>query len=165
MTQCLRVLFLNVLVHAFFAIYSTLLTSTRLERPVSRLVALSIGLNVALNALLLARPEWWGGAVGAATNTLACATLVSGGYVWLVSRRAGVTVPWGQMVRLGLTFGLTLGAWWGLKISINNWLLETGLMTPIFGGILLLTGVVKLAELRALQSSLVGAASEESRSQ
>ncbi|MBC7448146.1 MAG: oligosaccharide flippase family protein, partial [Hymenobacteraceae bacterium] len=147
MTQCLRLLFLNILVHAFFAIYSTLLTSTRLERPVSRLVALSIALNVGLNLAFL--PTY--GAVAGAANTLFCATVVSGGYVWLVARRAGIVVPWGALSRLALAFGLTCGAWLGLKIMLNNWLIETGLMTIIFAGILLLTGVVRVAELRALR--------------
>lgn len=147
MTHCLHLLFLNVLVHGFFAIYSTLLTSTNMERPVSRLVALSIGLNVGLNLLFLRQF----GAVAAAANTLGCAALVSGGYVWLVSRRTGVVVPWGHLGRLALVFGLTVSAWYGLKISIDNWLMECVLMLPIFGGLLLICGVVEPAELRALR--------------
>ena len=109
MTLCLKILFLNVLVHAFFAIYSTLLTSTTHERPVSWAVAASIGLNVALNIFLLPRY----GAVAAAVNTLVCAVLVSGVYLVLVVRRTGVPLPWGLLARLALAFGLLCGAWYG----------------------------------------------------
>ncbi len=147
MKLCLQLLFLNVLVHGFFAIYSTLLTSTNLERPVSKLIAVSIGLNVVFNALFLR--EY--GAVAGAANTLGCALLVSGGYVWLVWRRAGVAVPWGALVRLAAAFALTLGAWFGLKMSIDKWLIECLLMAPIFGGFLLLCGVVTPIELRSLR--------------
>lgn len=147
MTFCLKVLFVNILVHAFFAIYSTLLTSTRYERPVARLVAASIALNVLLNIFLLGRF----GAIAGALNTLACAVFVSGGYVWLVHRRASVEVPWRHLAQLAAAFGLLLGVWWGLKIVFDNWLIESVLTTIIFGGILLLTGVVSRQEIRALR--------------
>ena len=150
MTLCLQLLFLNVLVHAFFAIYSTLLTSTNMERPVSRLVAVSIGLNVLLNLLLLPRF----GAVAGAANTLGCAALVSGGYVWLVARRTGIVVPWEHLARLGGVFGLTVGGWYWLKIIADNWLLECALMLPIFSILLLGCGVVRVSELRMLKTPM-----------
>ncbi len=149
MTTCLQLLFLNVLVNAFFAIYSTLLTGTHHEKPVSLLIALSIGLNVVLNVVLMPRY----GAVAGAFSTLVCAVLVSGGYVALVRGRAGIGVPWGALARLAAAFGLTVAAWYGLKITLDNWLLESLLMLPIFGGILLLVGVVRGAELRALRGA------------
>ncbi|MBC8084242.1 MAG: polysaccharide biosynthesis C-terminal domain-containing protein, partial [Hymenobacter sp.] len=111
MTLCLKILFVNVLVHSFFAIYSTLLTSTNHERPVSGLVAASIVLNVGLNLWLLPRL----GAVAGAINTLACAVFVSGGYVWLVRRRTGVPLPWPWLGRLALAFGLLCAVWYGLQ--------------------------------------------------
>jgi len=75
MVLCLKILFASVLIHAFFAIYSTLLTSTNHERAVSWLVVASTVLNVVLNVLLL--PTL--GAVAGAINTLVCAVFVSGG--------------------------------------------------------------------------------------
>lgn len=146
MTTCLHLLFLNVLVHAFFAVYSTLLTSTGYEKPVAVLVAGSLALNMGLNLLLV--PQ--GGALAAALNTLLCAVGVSVGYMLLVSRRARVTIPWPYLARLALTFGLTLGVWLGLKRGLDNWLVEGLVTTALFGPILLLTGVVRPAELRAL---------------
>ncbi|UOR07617.1 oligosaccharide flippase family protein [Hymenobacter aerilatus] len=146
MTWCLKLLFLNVLVHAFFAIYSTLLTSTGQEQPVSWLVAGSTLLNISLNLLLLPRY----GALAAAADTLLCALFVSGGYLWLVTRRTGVAVPWATLARLLLAFGLLCAAWWGLRWWLNTWWLEAGLASGLFVGILFLTGNVRVAELRQL---------------
>ncbi|GAA4380392.1 oligosaccharide flippase family protein [Hymenobacter koreensis] len=145
MTLCLKILFVNVLVHGFFVIYSTLLTSTSYERHVSWLVALSIALNVGLNLLLLPRY----GAVAGAVNTLVCAVFVSGGYVWLVQNRAGVAVPWAMLARLALTFGLLCAAWYGLQTQLNlHWLAESVVAGVVFVGLLFGTGVVRPAELQ-----------------
>jgi O-antigen/teichoic acid export membrane protein len=144
---CTKVLFLNVLVQAFFAIYSTLLTSTAHQRAVSWLVALSIGLNLSLNLLLL--PHY--GAVAAAANTLASALLVSGGYLWLVRRRMGVRVPWHILARLVLAFGLLCGSWYALQVGLKlSWWLETGLMGLVFVPILFATKLVRWQEVRQL---------------
>jgi O-antigen/teichoic acid export membrane protein len=148
MTLCLKILFLNVLVNAFFAIYSTLLTGTRHQQPVSWLVALSIGLNLTLNLLLL--PSY--GAVAAALNTLLSGVLVSGGYVWLVARRMGVPVPWHLLARLALAFGLLCGGWYLARTQLAlAWWLEAGLMSVFFAALLLLTGLVQPQELRQLR--------------
>lgn len=147
MTVALKILFINVLVHSFFAIYSTLLTSTSQEKPVSWLVAGSIGLNVGLNVALLPRY----GAVAAALDTLLCAVFVSGGYLWLVHRRAGVQIPWSLLARLALAFGLLCATFGGLRLLFNQWLLEAVGAGLVFVGILFATGIVKLSELKALR--------------
>jgi O-antigen/teichoic acid export membrane protein len=142
MALCLKILFLNVLVNAFFAIYSTVLTGTRHQQPVSWLVAFSIGLNLTLNLLLLPRF----GAVAAALNTLVS------GYVWLVARRMRLAVPWHLLARLALAFGLLCGAWYLARTQLAlAWWLEAGLMSVFFAGLLPLTGLVKLQELRQLR--------------
>ena len=147
MTLCLKILFLNVLVHAFFAIYSTLLTSTAHERPVSWAVAASIGLNLGLNLLLLPRY----GAVAAAANTLVCAVLVSGVYLVLVRRRTGVALPWSLLARLALAFGLLCAAWYAAQqYLVLGWWLEAGLLAAVFGGLVLALGLVKKAEIQQL---------------
>jgi O-antigen/teichoic acid export membrane protein len=147
MTTCLKILFLNVLVHAFFAIYSTLLTSTAHERAVSWAVAGSSLLNIVLNLFLLPRF----GAVAAAFNTLVCAAVVSGAYVTLVARRTGVALPWWVMARLLLAFGLLCGAWCLSRIYLGlNWWLESAAMALIFGLIVLATGLVQRHEIRQL---------------
>lgn len=148
MTWCLKILFVNVLVHAFFALYASLLNTTRLVSTVSRLVALSVALNVGLNLVFL--PQF--GAMAAAWNTLVCAGLVSVCYVWLVQRRAGVPVPWVTLARLlGVLGGLSAG-WYGLQRFLHlGWLSETVLAGLLFVGLVLALGVVRPAELRQLR--------------
>ncbi|WP_375437511.1 polysaccharide biosynthesis C-terminal domain-containing protein [uncultured Hymenobacter sp.] len=147
MVLCLKILFVSVLVHAFFAIYSTLLTSTNHERAVSWLVVASTVLNVALNLVLLPKL----GAVAGAINTLVCAVFVSVGYLWLVHSRTGVPVPWNWLTRLGLAFGLLCAVWYGLQTKLDlHWLLESVVASGAFIGILFLVGVVHISELRKL---------------
>ena len=149
MTWCLKILFLNVLVHAFFAIYSTLLTSTTHERAVSWLVAGSILLNIGLNLFLLPRY----GAVAASLDTLLCAVAVSIGYLVLVGRRTGVGVPFRLLGRLLLAFGLLCGTWYVLQYGLNKalgWWLEAGIMGVVFVIIVLGTGLVRRSEIAQL---------------
>ncbi|UYZ64665.1 oligosaccharide flippase family protein [Hymenobacter weizhouensis] len=148
MAWCLKVLFVNVLVHAFFALYATLLNSTHYVRTVNRLVALSALLNIGLNLLFLPRF----GAIAAAWNTLVCAALVSVGYVWLVQRHAGVPVPWSTLARLlSLLAGLGAG-WYALQhVAHLHWMVETALAGLLFVVLVLAVRVVRPAELRQLQ--------------
>jgi O-antigen/teichoic acid export membrane protein len=149
MTLCLKILFVNVLVHAFFAIYSTLLTSTTHERAVSWLVAGSVALNIGLNLVLLPRY----GAVAASLDTLLCAVAVSVGYLVLVARRTDVGVPFRLLARLLLAFGLLCGTWYALQFGLNNslvWWLEAGVMAAVFGLIVLGTGLVRRSEISQL---------------
>jgi O-antigen/teichoic acid export membrane protein len=147
MVLCSKLLFLNVLVHAFFAIYSTLLTSTRHQTIVSWLIGFSIALNLSLNLLFLPRY----GAVAAAANTLISVVFVSLSYVWLVARRTPVAVPWRILAQLALAFGLLCGGWYALHQGLQlSWWLEAGLMALAFVPILFGTGLVGWRELRRL---------------
>jgi O-antigen/teichoic acid export membrane protein len=148
MSWCLKILFLNVLVHAFTAIYSTLLTSTGHEKAVSGVVALSVLLNIGLNLWLMPRY----GALAGAFDTLACVGFVSVGYMWLLARRTAVPVPWRVLARLLLAFGLLCGAWYTLHQGIYlSWWAETGIMAVVFGLIVLGTGLIRQSELRQLK--------------
>ncbi|AHJ97039.1 oligosaccharide flippase family protein [Hymenobacter swuensis] len=148
MTQCLQILFLNVLVHAFFAIYSTLLTSTDHEKPVSWLVTGSIVLNTGLNFLLLPRY----GALAGAANTLLCAVVVSVGYVWLVPRRTGVQLPLAVLWRLALAFGGLCAGWYALRTYAGlPWWLETGVAGIWLLVLIFALGIVSMSELRQLR--------------
>lgn len=147
MTWCAKILFINVLIHAFFALYASLLNSTGHVHFVSRLVVASLVLNVTLNAFTL--PHY--GAVAAAWNTLACAALVSVGYVVLV-HRAQVAVPWGLLARLLAAFGGLCATWYALQLYAGlPWLLESAVAAVVFGALVLALGVVKPAELRQLR--------------
>ncbi|MBO3270565.1 oligosaccharide flippase family protein [Hymenobacter defluvii] len=145
MTLCLKILFLNVLVQAFFSVYSSLLNSTHYVQTVSWLVALSLGLNVVLNVLLL--PSY--GAAAAAFNTLLCAALVSVGYVWLVHYRAQVAVPWNLLARLLTAFVLLCAGWYGLQhLFVLPWLVECVAATIGFCVLSVGLGLIPLAEVK-----------------
>ena len=140
MSLYLKILFLNVLVHAFFAIYSTLLTSTGHERAVSGAIALSVALNIGLNLWLMPRY----GALAGAADTLMCAVFVSASYVVLLARAGTVPVPGRLLARLLLAFGLLCGSWFGLRVGLAlSWWLETGIMAIVFGLIVLGTGLAR----------------------
>lgn len=148
MVWCLKILFVNVLVHSFFALYATLLNTTAVVGTVSRLVAFSVVLNIGLNVVFLPRF----GAVAASWNTLVCAAVVSGCYVWLVQRRLQVPVPWATLGRLVALLGLVCGAWYGMQHFLQlPWLLETTVAGLLFGGLVLGLGVVRPAELKQLR--------------
>ena len=147
MTLCLKILFVNVLVHGFFAIYSTLLTSSNQERAVGWLVAASIVLNIGLNLVFL--PKF--GAAAAAVDTLVCAVAVSVGYVVLVARRTEVDIPVRLLARLLLAFGLLCGSWFGLQYGLYlRWWVEAGIMAVVFGLVVLGTGLVRRKEIAQL---------------
>ncbi|QIX62933.1 oligosaccharide flippase family protein [Hymenobacter sp. BT18] len=148
MALCVGILFLNVLVHSLFAVYGALLNSTNHVRAVSRLVVASIVLNVGLNVVLLPRF----GAVAAAVDTLLSALLVSGGYLWLLWRRTKVAMPWGLLGRLLAAFALLCLGWYGLQqLDLPmSWLTESALMGVALAGLVVLLGIVRVAELRRL---------------
>lgn len=149
MSWCLKILFVNVLVHSFFALYASLLNSTRFVGSVSKLVAASVVLNVGLNLVFLPRF----GAVAAAWNTLLCAVFVSGCYLWLTHRRSGVAVPWKVLSQLLLLLGALCGLWYGLQRLHLGWLPETLLAGIGFGALVLGVGLLHPRELRQLRKS------------
>ena len=148
MAWCARILFVNVLVHALLALYATLLNSTGYVKLVSRLVLLSVMLNVALNFFTLSRF----GAEAAAWNTLVCAAVVSVGYLVLVQRKARVAVPWRLLGRLLAAFGGLCAGWYGLRTRAGlPWLPEAILAGLGFVGWLFLLRIVSLHELQQLR--------------
>jgi len=148
MVRNLQILFLNVLVHGFFAIYSTLLTSSNYEKAVSKLVFVSIALNLTLNLFFI--PEY--GSLAAALNTLLCAVFVSVGYFILVRNKVKVRLPYLLLGKLVLLTGLLYGIFYGLKFVSGMWLVNTVLAGIAFLGLVFLLQIVSLADIRQLRS-------------
>jgi O-antigen/teichoic acid export membrane protein len=147
MVRNLQILFLNVLVHGFFAIYSTLLTSTNFEKPVSVLVMLSIVLNLTLNFMFI--PEY--GSLAAAWNTLLCAVFVSVGYFIMVARKTKIKLPLTQLGKLAVLTVLLYGIFAGLQVVSEWWLLNTIFAGIFFIGLVFLLRIVSFADLRKLR--------------
>jgi O-antigen/teichoic acid export membrane protein len=149
MVRNLQILFLNVLVHGFFAIYSTLLTSSNYEKQVGKLVAVSIILNTTLNFIFI--PEY--GSLAAACNTLLCAAFVSVGYFFIVGTKLKIKLPLLLLLKLGLLTIVMAGVFYGLKIAFGHWLLDAVLAGLAFIGLVFIFRIVTLAQLRQLRPS------------
>lgn len=147
MVRNLQILFMNVLVHGFFAIYSTLLTSSNYEKPVSKLVGVSILLNFSLNFLLL--PEY--GSLAAACNTLLCAVFVSVGYFILVGKKIRIKLPVVLLLKLTLLALLLAVVFYGLKFLSGSWVINGLLAGLAFLGLVFLLQIISLADLRQLR--------------
>jgi O-antigen/teichoic acid export membrane protein len=147
MVRNLQILFLNVLVHGFFAIYSTLLTSTNFEKPVSWLVMASIVLNTTLNVIFI--PEY--GSLAAACNTLLCAVFVSVGYFIMVGRMVKIKLPLALIGRLILLTGLLYLTFYGLQFISVHWLINSFTAGIVFLILVFLLRIVSFADLRQLR--------------
>lgn len=130
MSICLKILFISVLTNGFFAVYSTLLTSTGHERIVSYMIAAGIAVNIILNAIFI--PEY--GAVAAAWNTLASYALLSVGYLIYITVKLPVSLPWGTLLRLILVGGAFAGAFYGLTFTGWVWYLNSAIAGVVLLG-------------------------------
>ena len=146
MVRNLQILFLNVLVHGFFAIYSTLLTSSNFEKPVSKLVAASIVLNLTLNFIFI--PEF--GSLAAAWNTLFCAVFVSVGYFIMVGRKVKIKLPYALLLKLVLLAVLLGGLFFGLTQRSGSWWLNTIVAGAGFLVLVFMLQIISLAQIRQL---------------
>ncbi len=140
MTLCLRILFAAVLVNGIFAIYSTLLTSTNHERFVSRMIAVSIVMNITLNCIFIPRY----GALAAACNTVLSFSFLSLSYIWYMHFKLPVKPAYGTLLRLlgiGAVFG---GCFWGMSHTSLPWWLVSALAGMLLLGLSYFAGMFKL---------------------
>lgn len=138
MTECLKVLFVAAFLNAFFAIFSTLLTSTGHERFINRIVALSILMNIVLNALFI--PTY--GAVASAWTTVLSYAFMDMAYLIYVERYLDLRVPYGQMMRLVAASVVLCLAFWLLGLAGWPWYVVSALAGLVFAGTALLLRLV-----------------------
>lgn len=140
----LQILFANVLIQGFFAIYSTILTASNFEITVSKLVAVSIVVNVTLNFIFI--PVY--GSLAAAVNTFISALLVSGGNLLFLRPKLSIPVPVATIFKLGLSTIALWAVFYGLSLLLANWWLNTILAGVALLVILVITRVINLAEIK-----------------
>jgi O-antigen/teichoic acid export membrane protein len=140
----LQILFAYVLVQGFFAIYSTLLTSTNYEKQVIWLVIFSIVLNIVLNALFI--PAY--GSVASATATLLCGVIVSVGYLFLMAREVKISIPADIITRLIVATLLLTGIFKVLSSLSEAWFWNTVAAGLLYIPCLFLLRLVRWQELR-----------------
>lgn len=145
MRMNLQILFANVLVHGFFAVYSTILTASNWEKTVSKLVAASIVVNVTLNFIFI--PVY--GSLAASLNTLLSAILVSGGYLVLLRPKLHIAVPVALVFKLILTTLGLVAIFYLLSLFSGIWWLNTILAGLMLLALLVVTRIINPAELKA----------------
>ena len=109
MEQTMRILFIAALVNGIFAIYSTLLTSTGHERFVSRMIGVSIVLNITLNSIFI--PQY--GAYSCAWATVASFSFLSLSYLWYLKYRKRIRIRVDLIGGLMAVGALCAAAMWG----------------------------------------------------
>jgi O-antigen/teichoic acid export membrane protein len=143
----LILLFVQVVVQGFFALYSTLLTASNYEKPVGRLVALSVILNVMLNSILI--PAY--GSVAAAANTLLCSGVVAAGYLYLVNKKMGLALPMDILLKLCGAGLVGVGAFQLLHDGPLAWYWNTAIAGMAYTGVLVLLRILTPKDLALLK--------------
>lgn len=101
MTLCLKILFITIMIHAFFACFGTLLSSTGGEYFINRMLILSILVNIGLNLILLPKM----GISGAALATVISNMFISASYIYFILKNKHVQIDYrisGKILLLAL---------------------------------------------------------------
>ncbi len=75
--------------------------------------------------------------------------MVSGGYLWFLRPKLGISVPGDLILKLVLSAGALSGVFYGLSFISASWWVNTILAGLSFLGILVLARVIKPAEWKA----------------
>jgi O-antigen/teichoic acid export membrane protein len=139
MSMTLKILFVSVLFHAFFSMYSTLLNSTGYVKIMSMMVFVSILLNVILNFIFI--PVY--GAVAAALTTVASSAFLSLAAVILVYRKGLIRIPYEIILKLLFILLLSLALFYFLPMLGLTWYVVTILAGLCIFGTSLALGLKK----------------------
>jgi Na+-driven multidrug efflux pump len=129
MTRCLKILFIAVFFHAYFACLGTLLSATGGEFYINRMLIFSILINVVLNIFLL--PIM--GIVGAAVATAVSTLFISVSYLIYIVKNRSVSIDFSIYIKLCILTVGTVSAFYVCSIYDVQWLLAT-----VVSGIVLL---------------------------
>lgn len=128
MTACVWILFLSVAVNGVFAIFSTLLTSTGHEKFVSWMIAISIVINIALNAIFI--PKY--GAIASAWTTLISYSFLSISYVVYIEWKLPFGLSWKLLGKVAICAFIAFFTMMFLEKGKVPWI-----ATTITGGVIL----------------------------
>lgn len=129
MTRCLKILFIAVFFHAYFACLGTLLSATGGEFYINRMLIFSILINVVLNIFLL--PIM--GIVGAAVATAVSTLFISVSYLIYIVKNRSVSIDFSIYIKLCILTVGNVSAFYVCSIYDVQWLLAT-----VVSGIVLL---------------------------
>jgi O-antigen/teichoic acid export membrane protein len=134
------ILSVSLLIHGFFTIFSTYLTSNGHTRFVNSIIFWSIILNVSLNLLFI--PKY--GGLAAAITTLISSTFLSVSYLTYTKLYTNIRFPWGtwsKLILIGCIYFILL--YIGKHLEIN-WAITTLLAAITGGGLSLLTKLIRV---------------------
>lgn len=142
METCMKILFIAVLINGFFAIYSTLLTSTGHERFVSWMIGISIAMNISLNFIFI--PEY--GAIASAWTTLVSFGFLSLTYIWYITFRLPVKLPFLTLGKLFLLAAACTGSFLALDQAALPWWIVSGISGLVLLILTYFAGIIKLKQ-------------------
>ena len=143
--SCLIWLALATLVNSSLVIYSTLLTATGHEKPVTRMVVGSILIKTLLNLILI--PIW--GGIAAAGASFISYFLLSASYLYITNRYTRILPEYRDLLRLGFIFLLSFGSGWILqRTEWGTYALPLALGVFILLGILM--GFIRISRIKEL---------------
>jgi O-antigen/teichoic acid export membrane protein len=133
MTFCLKILFIAVFIHAYFACLGTLLSATGGEFYMNRMLIFSIVLNVVLNIILLPLM----GIAGAAVATVCSTLFISLSYLVYILQKKEVTIDFFIYLKLSAITFITACSFYVCSVYSVEWFFAT----VISGTLLLATAV------------------------
>lgn len=123
MTRCLKILFIAVFIHAYFACLGTLLSATGGEFYINRMLIISIVINVVLNMFLLPLV----GIAGAAVATVISTLFISISYMVYIIRKKEVHIDFSVYFRLSFCALVTALSFYVCYISGVKWFAATAI--------------------------------------
>lgn len=129
MTLCLKILFVAVFIHGYFACLGTLLSATGGEFYINRMLIISILINIILNFVLV--PIM--GISGAALATVCSTLFISVSYLVYIIKKKEVAIDFLLYVKLSIVALITMASFYVCFLFSLTWLLAA-----IISGVLLL---------------------------
>lgn len=123
MTTCLKILFIAVFIHAYFACLGTLLSATGGEFYINRMLIISIFINIVLNIILLPLIGISGAAAATAISTL----FISISYLVYIIRKDEVTIDFSIYFKLSIITLATVLSFYVCHIYSLHWLVATAI--------------------------------------
>lgn len=137
------ILSISLLIHGFFTILSTYLTSNGHTRYVNNMIFLSIILNVTLNFFFIPMH----GGLAAAITTFTSSIFLSVSYLIYIKMYTNVNFPWGtwtKLIFIGIIYFIILFV--GTKLELH-WVLTTIIATVLAAGLSLITQLIRVHNL------------------
>lgn len=139
MTFCLKILFIAVFIHAYFACLGTLLSATGGEFYINRMLIFSILINIILNLLLLP----FMGIAGAAIATVISTLFISLSYLIYIIRKGEAYIDFYIYFRLSIAALITVGAFYICTIFEVKWFIATAISGAALVGTAFILGLQK----------------------